>query len=123
MCIKIDINATHNPGEKWTIDAIAGMIRRYMDSRDPDTGRYNPRVKRLISYQYGVDENSISNRVNFYINDALKEDKYMLLSGRFFTREELILWKYRDKQVRENMYKNNLIPEEDLDIIRKVYNL
>ena len=120
---EVNMDAVHRPGDVWSVDAIVGMIRKYMKCRDKSTGRYDPSVKRNIAYQYGIEEKSISNRVNFYINDALKEDKYGLISKNYFTREELIIWKYRDKQVRNNMYENNLIPEEDLEIIRKEYNL
>lgn len=120
---EVDMDAIHKPGDIWTIDTIVGMIRKYMKCRDSNTGRYNPSVKRNIAYQYGIEEKSISNRVNTYINDALKEDKYGLLSGNYFTREELVLWKYRDNKVRKNMYEHNLIPDEDLEILRKEYYL
>lgn len=120
---EVDMDAVHKPGDVWSIDTIVGMIRKYMECRDKSTGRYDPSVKRNIAYQYGIEEKSISNRVNFYINDALKDDKYGLISKNYFTREELIIWKYRDRQVRNNMYENNLIPEDHLEILRKEYNL
>lgn len=120
---EVDMDAVHKPGDVWTIDTIVGMMRKYMKCRDSSTGRYDPSIKRNIAYQYGIEEKSISNRVNTYINNALKEDKYGLLSGNYFTREELILWKYRDNKVRKNMHEHNLIPDEDLEILRKEYNL
>lgn len=121
--LKYDVDKLPDGRNNWTTENAYHLISIWMLARDPQTGRYDPSVKRKVAYKYGFYEDRITNSVNKLINETLKTDKYNLLSKGYFTREQLIRFKYRDKQVRNNCIKNNRLTQEELDAIDKAFNL
>lgn len=116
----VDMEAVHHYGDKWTTELIVALMRKYMRSRDNITGRYDPDVKSKIYRQYGISEDSsISNKINSFINDALyKGDKWKLISDGYFTKEELVKWKWKDKKVLKMCIDNGSIPDDELSIMK-----
>lgn len=106
----------------WTTENVYHLISLWMMARNPKTGRYDDSIKRKVSSKYGFSEDNITNNVNRLINETLRCDKYGILKNNLLTREQLIIFKFRDNKVRNNCIKYNKLSKEELDIINKVYN-
>lgn len=110
-----------NPGDRWNTQLVTGFILEMISARE-DNGRYDPVYKRHISNKYGLEEDTMTNRVNTFMNDTLnKDDKWGILKEGYITKEDIIIWKYRDNQIRKACLREGTIPDEYIEILKGVY--
>lgn len=65
--------------------------------------------------RYNIAENRVNNQSVFFIN---ARNSYGL--SEYFTDEELIAWKYRDRDLLATKLNNNKVSESDLEVLLRL---
>lgn len=84
------------PKEKWTKEIIVLFLLKCFSIYDFTKMRYiSAHEKEIIGDIFSVNEIRLSDQINLFVNQTLKEDKYKILENQLISREVLLKWKYR----------------------------
>lgn len=113
------------PGDKWTTEMVALFLLKVFNAYDFDKLKYIMEDKLVIEKQFAIDQIGISDKVNLFMNETLKTDKYNLLIYGLVTREQLLKWKYRSLIKESNRskfdFKKEGLNKEDEEIVMKLF--
>lgn len=113
------------PGDKWTTEMVALFLLKVFNAYDFDKLKYIMEDKLVIEKQFAIDQIGISDKVNLFMNETLKTDKYHLLVYDLVTREQLLKWKYRSLIKESNRskfdFKKEGLNKEDEEIVMKLF--
>lgn len=83
---------------KWTTNNVYHLISLWLLAYNYDTHKYDKYIKEQISQKYNIPGDKITDRVNKFINETFKTDKYGLLRNNLFTYEKLYNYQLRKSE-------------------------
>lgn len=109
--------------DKWTIEMVCIFLLKVFDSYDFDKLKYIMEKKLVLEDQFLISHIGISDKANFFINETLKTDKYLLLKYNLISKEQLLKWKYRAlvKESERKSFDLDKLNEEDKIIVQKLF--
>lgn len=109
--------------DKWTTEMVCIFLLKVFDSYDFDKLKYIMEKKLVLEDQFLISHLGISDKVNFFVNETLKTDRYFLLKYNLISKEQLLKWKYRAlvKESERKSFDLDKLNEEDKVIIQKLF--
>lgn len=104
-----DIGYERN-NDKWTVATVVGFIHEAMlyYTRYSTDDAY----KEFVSKRYNVSPNRFRTQIALFFRN---QDRYYLQD--YFTKDEVLLWKYRDTEKLEADLRGNKISVQDLMLL------
>ena len=115
MVLALDMcNTVRTAKEKWTETTAICFMHEVMNLTDNSTDE----IKEYISKKYAVPVSTLNTQVALFINNYERgSDKYCI--DDFFTRYEILAWKYRDLEKLQNLVETNQIDEKQLNELKE----
>lgn len=110
-------------GDKWDTEMVTLFLLKAFKAYDFDKLKYIMKDKLVIEKQFLIPQLVITDKVNLFINETLKTDKYNILSLGLISRKQLLRWKYRSLIKESEREKINLdsLNKEDREIIINLF--
>lgn len=110
-------------GNKWDTEMVTLFLLKAFKAYDFDKLKYIMKDKLVIEKQFLIPQLGITDKVNLFINETLKTDKYNILSLGLISRKQLLRWKYRSLIKESEREKINLdsLNKEDREIIINLF--
>ena len=110
-------------GDKWDTEMVTLFLLKAFKAYDFDKLKYIMKDKLVIEKQFLIPQLGITDKVNLFINETLKTDKYNILSLGLISRKQLLRWKYRSLIKESEREKINLdsLNKEDREIIINLF--
>lgn len=110
-------------GDKWDTEMVTLFLLKAFKAYDFDKLKYIMKDKLVIEKQFLIPQLGITDKVNLFINETLKTDKYNILSLGLISRKQLLRWKYRSLIKKSEREKINLdsLNKEDREIIINLF--
>lgn len=110
-------------GDKWDTEMVTLFLLKAFKAYDFDKLKYIMKDKLVIEKQFLIPQLGITDKVNLFINETLKTDKYNILSLGLILRKQLLRWKYRSLIKESEREKINLdsLNKEDREIIINLF--
>ena len=110
-------------GDKWDTEMVTLFLLKVFKAYDFDKLKYIMKDKLVIEKQFLIPQLGITDKVNLFINETLKTDKYNILSLGLISRKQLLRWKYRSLIKESEREKINLdsLNKEDREIIINLF--
>ena len=110
-------------GDKWDTEMVTLFLLKAFKAYDFDKLKYIMKDKLVIEKQFLIPQLGITDKVNLFINETLKIDKYNILSLGLISRKQLLRWKYRSLIKESEREKINLdsLNKEDREIIINLF--